>query len=64
MDVHIHDIYICMSPIYTTADKFIFDPLSQCILFNVRNAYITIEFHKLRYKATQCIKDSKLLYVS
>lgn len=53
-----------MSPIYTTADEFIFDPLSQCILINVRNAFITIEFHKLRYKATQCIKDSKLLYVS
>lgn len=48
-----------MSSIYTTADKFIFDPLSQCILFNGRNAYITIEFHKLRYKATQYNKRIK-----
>lgn len=48
-----------MSSIYTTADKFIFDPLSQCILFNVRNAYITIQFHKLRYKATQYNKRIK-----
>lgn len=48
-----------MSSIYTTADKFIFDHLSQCILFNVRNAYITTEFHKLRYKATQYNKRIK-----